>query len=169
MSSNPVSGRDLYNFDIFDLLRRRFWLILFFVLLCSSLSVLYYAKAPKTYQSTAKIFIDEKSAPSVNSNDRESFTSDTTIEKYLQTLKSTLILQPAIDNGRFYDMVVFEKTPDILYDLREEKSFTVKPADTKSNSGVIKLSFKGKTKDECQTVLAAVSYTHLTLPTTPYV
>ena len=156
VSSNPVSGRDLYNFDIFDLLRRRFWLILFFVLLCSSLSVLYYAKAPKTYQSTAKIFIDEKSAPSVNSNDRESFTSDTTIEKYLQTLKSTLILQPAIDNGRFYDMVVFEKTPDILYDLREEKSFTVKPADTKSNSGVIKLSFKGKTKDECQTVLAAI-------------
>ena len=112
---NPANRSELYNLDIFDLLRRSFWLIMFFVLLCTGLSILYYAKAPKTYQSTAKIFIDEKSAPSVNSNDRESFANDTTIEKYLQTLKSTLILQPAIDDGNFYDMEVFSDSDDILY------------------------------------------------------
>ena len=151
-----AGGRDVYAMDIFDLVRRSFWLIVFFVILCTGLAILYYAKAPKTYQSTAKIFIDEKSAPSVNSNDRESFTGDTTIEKYLQTLKSTLILQPAIDDGRFYDLQVFRNTEDILYNLREGKSFSVKPADTKSNSGVIKLSFKGDTRDECQKVLDSI-------------
>ena len=153
---SPSNRPDLYNLDVFDLLRRSFWLIVFFVLLCTGLSILYYAKAPKTYQSTAKIFIDEKSAPSVNSNDRESFAGDTTIEKYLQTLKSTLILQPAIDDGKFYDMEVFKGTEDILYNLREGKSFAVKPADTKSNSGVIKLSFSGNNKEECQEVLDAI-------------
>jgi len=151
-----AGARDIYTLDVFDLVRRSFWLILFFLLLCTGLSILYYAKAPKTYQSTAKIFIDEKSAPSVNSNDRESFAGDTTIEKYLQTLKSTLILQPAIENGGFYDMEVFSNTQDILYNLREQKSFAVVPADTKSNSGVIKLSFSGSNKDECQKVLDAI-------------
>ena len=156
LGSSSANPRDVYTLDVFDLVRRSFWLIMFFILLCTGLSILYYAKAPKTYQSTAKIFIDEKSAPSVNSNDRESFASDTTIEKYLQTLKSTLILQPAIDNGSFYDMEVFSNTQDILYNLREQKNFSVAPADSKSNSGVIKLSFSGNAKDECQKVLEAI-------------
>jgi len=150
------TGSGVYNLDFFDLVRRRFALILFFVLLCVGLSVLYYAKAPKTYQSTAKVFVDEKSAPSVNSNDRESFAADTTIEKYLQTLKSTLILQPAIEDGNFYDMEVFEETEDILRFLREEKSFTVRSADIKSNSGVMKLTFSGGNKKECQEILEAI-------------
>ena len=150
------NSNELYNLDPLDLIRRKFWLILFFVVLCSGLSVLFYFKAPKTYESTAKIFVDEKSAPSVNSNDRESFASEISIEKYLQTLKSTLILQPAIDRGRFYDMELFDDCDDILYDLREKKSFAVKPADTKSNSGVIKLSFRGDTQRECKKVLDAI-------------
>ena len=150
-----TARRDAYNLDIIDLLRRSFWLILFFVLLCSGLSILYYAKAPKTYQSMAKISVDEMSAPSVNSNERETLTGDISIEKYLQTLKSTLILNPAIENGNFYDMEVF-KDADILYSLREGKKFAVKPADTKSNSGVIKLTFSGSNKDECQQVLNAI-------------
>lgn len=150
-----TARRDAYNLDIIDLLRRSFWLILFFVLLCSGLSILYYAKAPKTYQSMAKISVDEMSAPSVNSNERETLTGDISIEKYLQTLKSTLILNPAIENGNFYDMEVF-KDADILYSLREGKKFAVKPADTKSNSGVIKLTFNGSNKDECQQVLNAI-------------
>ena len=149
-------NRDLYNLDITDLLRRRMWFILFFVLLCSCLAMLYYAKAPKTYQSTAKIFIDEKKAPSVNSNDRESLAAEQTTEKYLQTLKSTLILEPAIEDGEFYDMQVFEETDDILYYLKEKSGFTVKSADSKSNSGVIKMSFDGGTPEECKEVLEAI-------------
>ena len=154
--ANAVGRRDAYNFDILDLVRRRFWLILFFVLLCSTLALVYYAKAPKTYESTAKIFVDEKSAPSVSSNDRESFANEVSIEKYIQTLKSTLILEPAIEEGRFYDMQAFAEKEDILYYLREKDGFSANPADTKSNSGVIKLSFKGSTKDECQQVLDAI-------------
>ncbi len=153
--SKPKSS-ELYSLDVVDLIRRKFWIILFFILLSSGLSVLYYFKAPKTYESTAKIFIDEKSAPSVNSADRDSFSAETSIEKYLQTLKSTLILEPAIERGRFYDMNLFRDCDDILYKLREKKVFAVKPADTKSNSGVIKLVFRGDTKDECQKVLHSI-------------
>ncbi len=151
-----TKSKDIYSLDLVDLIRRKFWLILFFVVFFSGLAILYYFKAPKTYESTAKIFVDEKSAPSVNSNDRESFAGEISIEKYLQTLKSTLVLQPAIDRGKFYDMDLFSECDDILYNLRETKSFAVKPADTKSNSGVIKLSFRGSTQDECQEVLDAI-------------
>jgi len=153
---NSPGRQDTYSIDVLDLVRRRFWLILFFVLLCSTLALVYYAKAPKTYESIAKVFVDEKNAPSVNSNDRESFANETSLEKYIQTLKSTLILKPAIEDGRFYDMQTFADEDDILYYLREKKGFLVKSADTKSNSGVMKLSFRGNEREECQKVLDAI-------------
>ena len=58
----PKSGKssDFYNLDVLDIVRRKFPLILFFLLLGIGLSTLYYFKAPKTFESTAKIFVDEK-------------------------------------------------------------------------------------------------------------
>ena len=153
-TKNTVAG-DLSSLDLLDLIRRRYALIFFFVLLCTALSLVYYFKVDKTYESTAKIFVDEKHAPSVNANDRDA-SKETPIEKHLQTLKSTLILKPAIEDGRFYDFDVFKDTADILQHLRDQDDFTAKPADTKSNSGVIKLAFSGKTKEECQKVLDAI-------------
>lgn len=156
VQSDNANKRDLYNLDIIDLIRRKFWIICFFTLLLSAASVLFYFKAPKTYESTAKIFVDEKSAPSVNSNDRESFATETSVEKHLQTLKSTLVLEPAISSGRFYDMEMFNECDDILYLLREKKTFIAKPADVTSNSGVIKLALQGNSPEECQRALQSI-------------
>ncbi len=142
---------DTYSLDIFDLIKRKFWIIQFFVLVGIGLSSLYYLKAPKTYESIATIFVDEKSAPSMGDND--SFSNENSIEKYLVTLKSTKILAPAIATGNFRDLDSFEDCSDILYYLREEDALSAKPADAKSNSGVIKLAFRGKSPEECKLVL----------------
>ena len=153
----PKSGKtaDLYNLDVLDIVRRKFPLILFFVLLGIGLSTLYYFKAPKKFESTAKIFVDEKNAPTMNS-DNSSFVKDENVEKYLEILKSTKILQPAIERGNFYNMHLFADCNDVLFELREGEDFTVTPADVKSDSGVIRLSFAGNTPQECQKVLESV-------------
>jgi capsular exopolysaccharide synthesis family protein len=142
--------------DVLDLIRRKFWVILFFVLLCSAFSVLYYFKSPKTFESSAKIFVDEKNAPVMNVGEQSSFMNEITIEQYLQTLKSTLILRPAIEDGNFQQMDLFSEADDILFELREGSSLSAKPADAQSSSGVIKLSFQGKSQAECKEVLEAI-------------
>ena len=156
---NPMSGiaqKDSYSLDVFELIKRKFWFIQFFVLVGIGMSLLYFAKAPKTYESTAKIFVDEKSPPVMNASDGDSYVKETSIEQYLVTLKSTKILAPAIAAGQFNSLETFTECEDILYELREGKSLSVKPADSKSNSGVIKLAFKGKDPEECQKILDEV-------------
>ena len=151
MAQSAAPKADSYSLDVFDLIKRKFWIIQFFVLLGIGLSLLYYFKAPKTYESIATIFVDEKSAPSVSGEG--DFSNDSSIEKYLVTLKSTKILAPAIATGNFRDLKSFDDYNDILYYLREEDALSAKPADAKSNSGVISLSFRGSSPEECQLVL----------------
>ena len=55
----PASKSDAYNLDIFDLIKRKFWIIVFFVLLGVAATMLYFLKAPKTYESIACIYVDE--------------------------------------------------------------------------------------------------------------
>ena len=160
IQNQPVKRHDIYNLDLLDLVHRKIGVIVFFTLLGIALSLLYFFKAPKTYESTSKIFVDEKNAPSVNSSDQNAFMSEVSMENYLQKLKSTLILQPAIAGGNFKKMETFEKSEqdvdDILFKLREGKNYRVTPADTKSSSGVMKLSFKGPDPKECKQVLQSI-------------
>ena len=153
-SVTPASKSDAYSLDIFDLIKRKFWLIVFFVLLGIAATMLYFLKAPKTFESTARIYVDEKSASVINSGDGDSFVNDdASIEKYLVTIKSTQIIKPAIEAGKFHQLDTFADCDDILRTLRESKSLAVKPADTKGSSGVMKLAFRGPDPDECQKVL----------------
>lgn len=144
----PSTG---YQLDVFDLVKRKFGLILFFVIAGVALSAVYFFKAPKTYRSVAKIFVDEKNASVVG--DGESFANETAIEQYLITLKSTKILAPAIKAGKFSEYEIFAETEDILTSLRDGNALTAKPADTKTKSGVIKLAFTGADPEECQKVV----------------
>ena len=155
-SPNPKKRSDIYNLDILELVRRKFWLILFFVLLGMGLSTFYFLKAPKTYESTANVFVDEKTAPSMNTGERDPYISDTSIEQYLVTLQSTKILAPAIESGSFENMNMFEGFDDILLELREGDTLSVSPADSKSNSGVMRLAVRGNSQTECQQTLMAI-------------
>ena len=150
----PSTGglSDLYNFDVFDMIRRKVWLILFFTLLGIALSLLFFFKAPKTYRSTAKVFVDEKSAPSLND---DGFNQNT-VEKYIEVLRSTATLKHAIRDGKFERMEIFEDVDSVIRYLRDGKALIAKSADVKSNSGVIKISFDGQNQEETQEVLKAV-------------
>ena len=160
LPNQPVKRHDIYNLDLLDLVRRKIGVIIFFTLLGIALSMLYFFKAPKTYESTSKIFVDEKNAPSVNGNDQSALMTEVSMETYLQKLKSTLILEPAIAGGKFKKMETFEKSEqdvgDILFKLREGKNYRVTPADTKSSSGVMKLAFKGPNPEECKQVMQSI-------------
>ena len=159
LQNQPTKRHDLYNLDLLDLVRRKAGVIVFFTLLGIGLSLLYYFKAPKVYESTCKVFVDEKNAPSMGA-DQSAFVNEVSTENYLQKLKSTMILKPAIISGKFKDMTTFVSSEndvdDVLFELREGSDYLVAPADTKSTSGVMKLSFTGPDPDECKQVLESI-------------
>ncbi|QEG22823.1 Tyrosine-protein kinase YwqD [Mariniblastus fucicola] len=154
--SMPSSGgglSELYNFDVFDMVRRKIWLILFFTLLGIAAALLFFFQAPKTYRSTAKVFVDEKSAPSISEED--GYAQDT-VEKYIEILRSTATLKNAIRDGKFEQMETFEDVDSVIRYLRDGKALIAKSADVKSNSGVIKISFDGGNQKEAEQILDAV-------------
>lgn len=161
-NSRETSGQsdpsnEMYSLDVLDLVRRKFWLMAFFVLLGTVLGVLYYFKAPKTFESFAKIVVDEKNTPTLNSSDGETFITESPVEKYLEILRSARIVEPAIERGNFDELKTFEETEDILYSLcRSDDYLSAKSADLKSLSSVMKIHFRGPVKEECRPILESI-------------
>jgi succinoglycan biosynthesis transport protein ExoP len=149
------TGSDVNSLDILALLKRKFFLIAGCIVLGIVVSVAYFLMAPQTYESTAKIFVDEKNAPSIDSSRRDPVEESKTT-KYMQIIKSTLVLKPAIENGEFEKLVSFQDEDDVLYLLREETDFDVQPASRTEDSGVIKISFQGRDAADCKLVLAEI-------------
>jgi len=143
---------ELYNFDVFDMIKRKFWLIVFFTLLGIGLALLFFFQAPKTFRSEAKVFIDDRTIPSVTDVDY----SQNSIERYIEILRSTRTLKEAIREGKLERMAIFENEDSVLRYLRDGKSLLAKSADVKSNSGVIRISFDGADPEETREVLEAV-------------
>lgn len=155
--TNQNSGQgltEMYSIDVIDLVRRKFWFILFFVLLALALSLLFYFKAPKTFESTSRLVVEEQSAPSLNSTDGEAFATEKPVEKYIEIIKSAKILNPAIDDGKFDDLKTFADSENILMDLRE--CLVIRPADVKGESGVIYLEYQNGYDEETQSILLAI-------------
>lgn len=151
-SPSQSQASDMYQLDPFGILRRKFWTILFFVICCTALAMLYYFKAPKTYESWARVYIDDRRAPSM-SIDGEAV-EDTTVEKYLEIITSRAVLADAIEKCDIENMVSFQEAEDELLFVRE--NLIAKPSDTKSASGVMRLRFQSGAEEDCQVILANI-------------
>ncbi len=139
------------GFDVFGLLRRKFWTIAFFVLLATGLSVVYFLKAPKTFESTAKIFVDERNAPV---SDGDAYQSETNVEQYVEILNSVAVMRAAVVEGQLDELESMADVEDVIENLRN--NFSVFPSDTKGKSGVMQLAFRGPVPDDCEKVLRSV-------------
>ncbi len=143
----------MYSLDVLDLIKRKFWFILFFVILSVALALLYFFKAPKTFESWSRLSVEERGALTLNNSD-DTIASEKPVEKYLEYLNSERILNPAIDSGKFDDLETFEESSNILVDLKE--NLTVRGADAKGMSGAIHLSYKNGVPEETKAILDAI-------------
>ena len=147
-NSNP----DVFQIDLLGLLKRKFWLILFFVVLCLALSILFYFKAPKTYESWARIYIDDRKAPTMAIEGEQS--EGSSVEKYIEIIGSSSVLAEAIEQSGPDKLESLASAEDVLRFVRD--NLKANPSDTKSASGVIKLRFQSQIKEDCQPILENV-------------
>ena len=104
---------------------------------------------PKTFESWAQVYIDDQRAPTMNLDEEDR--NDTAVERYLEIVKSGAVLNQAISDCVAEDMKSFEDVEDILYEVRE--NFVATPSDTKSESGVMRLSYQCGVEEDCQKIL----------------
>ena len=151
---NPPNSAatDMYQLDPLGVIRRKFWSILFFVICAIALSLLYFSKAPKTYESWARVYIDDHRAPTF-SVDGEAAESSS-VEKYLEIISSRAVLAEAIENCDISQMQSLAEADDALMFVRE--NFVATPSDTKSASGVMRLRFKSGVAEDCQPILTNI-------------
>lgn len=142
----------MYQLDPLGVIRRKFWSILFFIICAIALSLLYFSKAPKTYESWARVYIDDHRAPTF-SVDGEAVESSS-VEKYLEIISSRAVLAEAIDNCDIDQLRSLAEADDALMFVRE--NFVATPSDTKSASGVMRLRFRSGVAEDCQPVLANI-------------
>lgn len=126
--------------------------VILFAGLGMGLGMSYRWVSPCLYQSDAKIFVDERQLPMAQGQNRSNIDLATS-EKYMSIIKSNLVLVDAIKSGKFEDFEIFEGS-EPLQPLRDR--LLVEKADTRSDSGVIRLVFSGSNPEECKQVLAGV-------------
>ncbi len=153
MSRNEPAS-DIFSIDLFGLLRRKFWFILFFIMVAVGLGVLYYFQAPKTFASEAKLAVDEQQPPNMNTGDSE-YDSESPVEYYIEALKSTKVIKKAIDVAKLDALDTFADVDDPLAVIKE--NLTCKSADTKGQSGVMKIVYYGPYPDDCKKILEAIT------------
>ena len=151
-SDSPSQNRDLYQVDVLGLLRRKLVAILFFLICCTGLSVLYYFKAPKTFESWARVYIDDKRAPTMTVDGE--IVQNSSVEKYIEIITSRAVLAEAIDACDVDNMRSLSSVDDTLYYVRE--NLYAKPSDTRAASGVMKLRFQSEVEEDCQIVLTNI-------------
>ena len=125
MATNPQNANNssplpAVNVDLPGIVRRKFWTIAFFMLIAVGLSILYYFKAPKVYESNAKIYVHQNSAPTLTA-DADTLQSEIAVERDMEIIRSSRVLASAIEQGRLDEMKSMEDVePNYhLFELRE--------------------------------------------------
>ena len=147
-----ATATDMYQVDPIGLLRRKFWTIVFFVICSVALAMLYYFKAPKTFESWARVYIDDRRAPTM-AVDGE-MTQDTTVEKYLEIINSKAVLSEALEKCDIDNMESLANAENLLLHIRENLNAT--PSDVKSVSGVMKIRYQSPVEEDCQLILTNI-------------
>ncbi len=142
---------DMYQLDPLGLLQRKFWSILFFVICALGLAVLYFFKAPKTFESNARVYIEDRRAPTMTV---ERDVNESSIEKYLEIINSRAVLAEAIEACDVDNMQSLAAADDVFLYVRENLIAT--PSDTKSQSGVMRLRFQSEVEEDCQIILTNI-------------
>ena len=116
------------SIDLLGIIRRKFWTIGFFTLVAAGLAVLYYMKAPKVYESNAKVYVHQNSAPTLTA-DAETLQAEIAVERDMEIIRSSRVLARAIEQGKLDEMESMEDVePNYhLFELRDR--LVVKPSD----------------------------------------
>lgn len=150
---SPANSSTAPSIDLPGMIRRKFWTIAFFTLVAIGLSVLYYFKAPKVFESNAKIYVHQNSAPTLTA-DAESLHAEIAVERDMEIIRSSRVLASAIEQGKLEELESMEDVePNYhLFELRDR--LVVKPSD--ATGSAIDVIFRCSNPDDAKHALTHI-------------
>lgn len=146
------------------LLRRKAYLVLGTVM-GVILGVLFYAMAPRKYESAAQVWVIKKQADNplatgvMGTNSNAAAMTQDFLETHRAVLRSQLVVGRAIEKANLHSLEMFhgdERPMDtIIQSLKVEREIDKKSA-ARFNSQVLNVSFRGKVAEECPLVVHAI-------------
>lgn len=153
--------------SLWEIVWQRKAYVVFGIVLGLVLGVLFYFVAPKTYESTAQIFVVKKQpdrpiSASASTNPGSSYTPGP-VEDFLDThqtiLKSAVVVTNAIEKEQLAQLPTFQDSKRPARDLVDALKVARdrdKTAGRPSNSQVLNISFRCRNYDDSQKVLGAL-------------
>lgn len=153
MESLPYQPTNSQSFDVLGVLRRRFGTVLFFMIAMLLLGLVYFFKAPKTFESEAKFYVDERQGPSMNSDDMSN-DRQTSVEMYVEIFRSTSNIRNAIKIGNLDSLPSLLTVDDPVKVISENLITTT--TDPTGRSGVVQTAYRGSDAEDAKSVLLAL-------------
>lgn len=168
MSSGPewnpaaVSYGDVekQSFDILALFRRRIWLILFMVVVAVGLGLLYYNKAPRVYETFARILISKQQAES-----RDPLAPleggpgyQENLSTHIDVIKSPVIIGDAIKRSKLGDLPSLKDIPPQQLPIVIMGGLVTGRAGGRENldSQVIQINYQSTNVNDAMSVVKAI-------------
>ncbi len=126
------------------------------VLVGLAAAFLYFAKAPRVYESTAQVLVVKKRPDTVTGLDTRNLAIEDYVATHQTLLRSPVIVERAIKKGNLWSLSCFtDETEDltevIIKALNVSRNKTAGPS-----NNVLNLSFRSTDGADCETVLNAV-------------
>ena len=153
--------------SLWEIVWQRKAYVVFGIVLGSVLGVLFYFMAPKTYESTAQIFVVKKQpdrpiSASASANPNAAY-APAPVEDFLDThqtiLKSAVVVNKAIEKEQLAELPTFQDSTRPARDLVDALKVARdrdKTAGRVSNSQVLNIAFRCRNADDCNKILSAI-------------
>lgn len=143
-------------YDFWRVVQRHLGLALVVFAIAIALGVIYYLRAPRTYESTADILISTKRMPGLGEADEEHPVYENTVETHALLIRAPRIIRRAVDEYRLATLPTLadEETPvaciieNLTVRIREE------------NTTILGISYISEDPEDCQKVVAAITSTY---------
>ena len=166
MSHKPRQTVEFNFFDLLTIMKRQWGLIIFGMLFCVVLGVLYYAKAQRLYKSESQLFIIERNASIAVDPGASSYTNvqDSLLSTHVMILQSNMILSEAYASLKAKDNPDLENLHSQGNKIKyiKDNLKTTKGGDGKLKSAMIlTVSFTSPSPQESEAVLSAIIKTYM--------
>ncbi len=143
--------------DLVGVLMRHPGVVAATLLITMVLGLLYFLKAPRTYESTSDILIVTKHFSGFNTEgDSEQAAYDKTIETHALMVASPLIVGRAVKDHELLSLETLSEEDDPVKAIIDELTVDIK----QENTTVISLSYRSGNEYDCQKVVQALNDTY---------
>lgn len=145
--------------DLWGVIQRHPGLVAASLLITLVLGLLYYLKAPRTYESTADILIVTKRAPGLSStSDDDRPVYEKTMETHALMVRSPLVVGRAAQDFGLLKLATLADEDDPVKAIINELIVGLKD----ENSSVLSVAYRSRNDEDCYKVVHAITQTYKT-------